>query len=97
MKSRYFGGVSAVAVALSLGMTATQAMAATDSVADVDAVYVTGSLIAGTPEDAAAPVDVVGAEELDQRGSPSVVQFVKTMPSSGAVIGEKNRFGGGNG
>lgn len=97
MKSRYFGGVSAVAVALSLGMTATQALAATDSDATVDAVYVTGSLIAGTPEDAAAPVDVVGAEELDQRGSPSVVQFVKTIPSSGAVIGENNRFGGGNG
>ena len=58
---------------------------------------VTGSFIAGTPETGALPVDVVGAAELAQRGSPSMVQFIKTIPSSGAVIGENNRFGSGSG
>ncbi|RYG14764.1 MAG: hypothetical protein EON96_11580, partial [Caulobacteraceae bacterium] len=43
------------------------------------------------------PVDVVGQEELSQRGAPSMVQFIKSIPSSGAVLGENNRFGGGNG
>ncbi|MFO1014091.1 MAG: TonB-dependent receptor [Caulobacteraceae bacterium] len=97
MKSRYFGGVSAVAVALSLGMTATQAMAATDSAADVDAVYVTGSLIAGTPEDASVPVDVTTAQDLEAQGSPTVVELVKTITASASGLGESNRYNGGAG
>src|SRR5690606_38609981 len=65
--------------------------------AEVEEVVVTGSFIAGTPENAALPVDVIGTQELEQRGSPSMVQLIKTIPSSGSVIGENNRFGGGNG
>jgi len=60
-------------------------------------VVVTGSFIAGTPENGAQPVDVVGSKELAERGSPTMVQFIKTIPSSGAVIGENNRFGNGSG
>jgi iron complex outermembrane receptor protein len=95
MKSRYFCGGSLLAVALAFG--ATQAASAQDEPAELEEVIVTGSFIAGTPEDAALPVDVVNAQELEKRGSPSMVQFVKTIPSSGAVIGENNRFGAGNG
>ena len=91
LKSRYFCGGSILAVALAFGGVAT----AQD--ATVEEVVVTGSFIAGTPEDAALPVDVISQKELEARGSPTMVQFIKTIPSSGAVIGENNRFGGGSG
>jgi iron complex outermembrane receptor protein len=98
LKRRYFCGGSTLAVAFTLGMAGTAAAQATRGApAEVEEVVVTGSFIAGTPEDAALPVDVVSAQELQKRGSPSMVQFVKTIPSSGAVIGENNRFGSGNG
>ena len=93
-KSSYFCGGSILAVALSMGLAGS---AAAQEAATVEEVVVTGSFIAGTPEDAALPVDVIGAKELAQRGSPSMVQFIKTIPSSGAVIGENNRFGSGSG
>lgn len=92
-KSGYFCGGSLLAVAMTLGLSG--AALAQDNT--VEEVVVTGSFIAGTPEDAALPVDVVGAEELEQRGSPTMVQFIKTIPSSGSVIGENNRFGSGSG
>ncbi|WP_310541994.1 TonB-dependent receptor domain-containing protein [Phenylobacterium sp.] len=93
-KSSYFCGGSILAVALTMGLAGS---AAAQEAATVEEVVVTGSFIAGTPEDAALPVDVIGAKELAQRGSPSMVQFIKTIPSSGAVIGENNRFGSGSG
>jgi iron complex outermembrane receptor protein len=96
LKSRYFCGGSLFAVALALG-AAGQATAQDAQGTTVEEVIVTGSFIAGTPEDAALPVDVIGAKELEQRGSPTMVQFIKTIPSSGAVIGENNRFGSGSG
>jgi iron complex outermembrane receptor protein len=91
LKSRYFCGGSILAVALAFGG------AAAAQEATVEEVVVTGSFIAGTPEDAALPVDVIGQKELEARGSPTMVQFIKTIPSSGAVIGENNRFGSGSG
>ncbi|MES2340107.1 MAG: TonB-dependent receptor [Pseudomonadota bacterium] len=94
-KSRYFCGGSILAVALTMGLSS--AAVAQDNETVVEEVVVTGSFIAGTPEDAALPVDVIGAKELANRGSPSMVQFIKTIPSSGAVIGENNRFGSGSG
>ncbi|RAN32171.1 hypothetical protein [Hyphomonas pacifica] len=39
-------------------------------------VTVTGSLIAGTPEDAALPVDVLTAGELKLEGSPSITELM---------------------
>ncbi len=99
-KINYFCSGSLLAAALVLG-AGSAAMAAEDSsksaATTVEEVVVTGSFIAGTPETGALPVDVVGAKELAQRGSPSMVQFIKTIPSSGAVIGENNRFGSGSG
>ncbi|HEX5380113.1 MAG TPA: TonB-dependent receptor [Phenylobacterium sp.] len=98
-KNRYFCGGSVLAVAMTLGAVsqALAAEAAKPDEATVEEVVITGSFIAGTPEDAALPVDVIGAKELAQRGSPTMVQFIKTIPSSGSVIGENNRFGSGSG
>ncbi|MCI3134168.1 TonB-dependent receptor domain-containing protein [Phenylobacterium aquaticum] len=97
-KSRYFCGGSILAVAMSFGIAgAASAADAPKADTTVEEVVVTGSFIAGTPEDAALPVDVIGAKELERRGSPTMVQFIKTIPSSGAVIGENNRFGSGSG
>ncbi|MES3028776.1 MAG: TonB-dependent receptor [Pseudomonadota bacterium] len=95
LKSRYFCGGSILAVAMAISATGAAAQARGDST--VEEVIVTGSFIAGTPEDAALPVDVISSKELEARGSPTMVQFIKTIPSSGAVIGENNRFGSGSG
>lgn len=53
---------------------------------------VTGSFIRGTPEDAALPVDVIGAEELQKRGSPSTVELIKSLSVSAGVLGDTNQF-----
>ena len=95
LKSRYFCGGSILAVALAISAQAQAQQSAGAST--VEEVIVTGSFIAGTPEDAAVPVDVISSKELEARGSPTMVQFIKTIPSSGAVIGENNRFGAGSG
>lgn len=55
-------------------------------------VVITGSLIAGTPEDAALPVDVIGAEELAKQGNPTTLELVKALPSSSASLGDANQF-----
>jgi iron complex outermembrane receptor protein len=94
LKSRYFCGGSLLAVVLAISANSS---ASAQQASTVEEVVVTGSFIAGTPEDAALPVDVFGAKELEARGSPTMVQFIKTIPSSGAVIGENNRFGSGSG
>ena len=55
-------------------------------------ILVTGSLIRGTPEDAALPVDVISAEELAKQGSPSALDLIKNLPVSNGVIGDANQF-----
>ena len=55
-------------------------------------VVVTGSLIRGTPEDAALPVDVIGADELAKQGAPSAVELLKALPTSNGVLGDSNQF-----
>ncbi|MDP3866693.1 hypothetical protein, partial [Phenylobacterium sp.] len=82
-KSSYFCGGSALTLALALGLAGT---ASAQDATVVEEVVVTGSFIAGTPEDAALPVDVIGSKELANRGAPTMVQLIKTIPSSGAVI-----------
>ena len=58
-------------------------------------IIVTGSLIRGTPKDAALPVAVVDLRELQQRGSPSTIDLIKSLPNVGAVYGESNQFNAG--
>src|SRR5689334_19223107 len=93
MKRSYFCGGSLLAVTLAFGMVSpVAAQSAGARPTDVEEVVVTGSLIAGTPEDAALPVDVTTAAELQKQGSPTIVQLVKALPAAAGSIGESNRF-----
>jgi iron complex outermembrane receptor protein len=93
LKSRYFCGGSAVAVVMAFGLAQSAAAAeAAKAGAEVSEVVVTGSYIAGTPEDAAQPVDVIGAADLQKQGSPTTVNLVKNITAAQSSIGESNRF-----
>ncbi|RDC59173.1 Vitamin B12 transporter BtuB [Alteripontixanthobacter maritimus] len=88
--------LGAIAVATTLPMAAyAQAEAAqagsTDDDPEVE-IVVTGSLIRGTPEDAALPVDVFSNEDLTKAGIDSPLEFIKELPSVGAVLGDTNQF-----
>src|SRR5262245_12778345 len=94
----------AVALALATGAAGTIGLAsAADESAPaaksggIEVVVVTGSYIAGTPEDAALPVDVLSSDDLEKQGSPTIVQLVKTITASQSAIGESNRYNGGAG
>lgn len=87
----YLAGGSILAITLSLGLTS-GAMAQTAGPVEVEEVVVTGSLIAGTPENAALPVDVIGAEELAKQGSPTTVELLKGLSVSNGVLGDTNQF-----
>ena len=89
-------GRAALAVAFALGL-AGSAYAQTNTTSEVEEVVVTGSYIAGTPEDAAQPVDVIGIADLAKQGAPSVVQLVKTLTAAQSSLGESNRYNGGAG
>jgi iron complex outermembrane receptor protein len=91
-KSAYLAGASALAVALSLGASAGTAWAADAAPAEVSEVVVTGSFIKGTPEDAALPVDVIGADEIQKQGTPSTVELLKSLTVSSGVLGDTNQF-----
>jgi iron complex outermembrane recepter protein len=96
-KTTLFGGCLVSAIALSAFMgPAAVAQETTGPQEDQQTgsvVVVTGSLIATTPEDAAIPVDVITAEALQDQGSPTLVELIRTIPSvSGGNIGESNRF-----
>ena len=55
-------------------------------------IIVTGSLIRGSSEQASAPIDVIGADELARQGSPSAIDLLKNLPTSNGVIGDANQF-----
>ena len=55
-------------------------------------IVVTGSFLGSKLETQAQPVDTYSAEELEARGNPSLMQFVKALPGAGASPGETNRF-----
>ncbi len=62
-------------------------------VSDADTtIVVTGSLIRGTPEDSALPVDVFSTEEFAQEGVTSPLDFIKDIPAVGSVLGDSNQF-----
>jgi outer membrane receptor protein involved in Fe transport len=67
---------------------------ATGAQQDRDRVVVTGSLIAGSAEDAALPVEVFTTADLEEQGSPSALEFAKDLPISGPTQGEANFQGG---
>ena len=53
---------------------------------------VTGSAFAGTPEDAALPVDVLTAEDLRLEGSPTITELIRNLGPSSGVDGQTNQF-----
>jgi iron complex outermembrane receptor protein len=83
----------ASAIALS-GAMAAQAQEEETTERRVSTVTVTGSLIQGTPEDAALPVDVLSSEDLLNQGSPSALDIIKSLPVSSGVLGDTNQFDG---
>lgn len=60
----------------------------------LEEVVVTGSLIRGTPEDAALPVEVFNSAELQELGDPTPLEFVKNLSISGPTTGEAYYFSG---
>ena len=83
LHSRYLAGASSLALMAVLGVAAPAY--AQEEVSEVQEVIVTGSFIAGTPEDAALPVSVISSDELQKQGSPSTVDLLKSIPAiSGA-------------
>ena len=84
------GLMRATSALTALALTA--GLGATALAQDEDVIIVTGSVIQGTPEDAALPVDVLSAEELARLGNPSPVELIKALPVSSGVIGDTNQF-----
>lgn len=56
--------------------------------AEGERVVVTGSLIATVPEDAPKPVEVYTAEDLENQGSPSVSEFIRSLTVSSYAAGQ---------
>ena len=55
-------------------------------------IIVTGTYIRGSAEDAALPVDVIGTEEIANRGTPSTLDLIKALPASFGALGDSNAF-----
>ena len=91
LKLRYLCGVSVSALAMT-AMMAGVANAQAAEPSTVEEVVVTGSFIAGTPKTTSIPVAVIGQAELERRGSPSVLELIKSLPISGPVLGDSNQF-----
>ena len=95
MKHVFFCGASAAAVVMSAGLWAGPSAAAeAPAPTEVEEVVVTGSYIAGTPQNSALPVSVIGAEDLAKQGSPTVVNIVKNLPAAAGSVVEANRLMG---
>ncbi|MXO89881.1 TonB-dependent receptor domain-containing protein [Pontixanthobacter aquaemixtae] len=81
-------------MALAAGITTTPAFAQEAEQAEQpnEEIVITGSLIRGTPEDSSLPVDVISTEELAAEGQTNPLDFIKDIPSVGAVLGDSNQF-----
>ena len=84
--------ISASCVALAVGMPALAQEEETGSELRQSTVTVTGSFIAGTPEDAALPVDVLTAGDLKLEGQPSITELIRNLGPSSGVDGQTNQF-----
>jgi outer membrane receptor protein involved in Fe transport len=62
----------------------------------VEEIVVTGSNIRGSALDAALPVEVYSQKELEKQGSPTALEFAKSLTISGPTTGESYYFGGPN-
>lgn len=91
---KYFKGALLCASAIALSSAMTAHAQQDDGERKLSTVTVTGSLIQGTPEDAALPVDVLTADDLRLQGSPSALDMIKSLPVSSGVLGDTNQFDG---
>ena len=55
-------------------------------------IVVTGTLIRGTPENLAVPVDVISGEELAKQGAPTAVDLLKNLTVANGTVGDANQF-----
>lgn len=55
-------------------------------------IVVTGTLIRGTPENLAVPVDVISGEELSKQGAPTAVDLLKNLTIANGTVGDANQF-----
>ena len=90
-----FRSVRTAALAGAAIIATSSAAVAAAADANTEVVVVTGSLISGAAEQAALPVTVLGADDIKKRGTPSMVELIKALPSSGAVYGDANQFTAG--
>ena len=90
-RSRLFASSVGLAASGLLG-AAGAAQAQPESRSTVEEVVVTGSYIRGGVQTNALPVDVLTAEDLQRRGSPTVVDLLKNLPASSGVLGDSNQF-----
>lgn len=89
-----YGG-TALALALTMATWGTAQAADADAgakSAEVSEIVVTGSLIKGSAEDAALPVDVISSEDLQKQGSPTALELIKDLSVSSGVLGDTNQF-----
>ncbi len=97
-KTYWTGAVSLASMALAslatpaIAQTATDVAAQAEDEAPAREIVVTGTLIRGSSEEAPAPIDVIGSEELAKQGSPSVIELLKNLPTSNGIIGDANQF-----
>ncbi len=93
MKSRYLGPTAAplAVAAATMPAMAQDADAGTGNSNDI---IVTGTLIRGLQEDGAAPVTVIGADDLARQGSPTIAELVRRLPVSSGVLGDSSQFDG---
>lgn len=71
--------------------TAIQSAPATNDTSAPD-IVVTGTLIRGTPENLAVPVDVISSEELAKQGAPTAVDLLKNLTVANGTVGDANQF-----
>jgi iron complex outermembrane recepter protein len=83
-----------LAAAISMTLWSAHLNAQDASKSQLEEIIVTGTLIQGTPEDSALPVEVITFEELQEQGRPSNLDLVKSLSEVGQVAGEANRYNG---
>lgn len=93
MLATYSGKRKALVIAIVLTGVSFPALAQQQQ-PEIEEVVVTGSLIRGTPVDAALPVEVFTAADFQETGNPTALEFVKTLTSGGPTTGEAYYFGG---
>src|ERR1043165_538236 len=84
-----------VATVITVGLPLLGADAQEGGEPSLEVVLVTGSYIRGTAEDAALPVDVLTAEDLEKQGAPSMGDLFKAIPAMQGITGESNQFTAG--